>query len=143
MAFTLGQLALFAIVVVVLVGVPISVIPFVRRGPKDDLARPLELLHWGFWATIPTFALAMTLENFFPSGEPRNLLLELVANLLLAAFYGFAWLYWTALATLASRTGRSAPLWVAAGLATLAIGFVVSYVLMGNDVRAAIKTKQA
>lgn len=143
MAFSSAQLVFLALAVVVAVAVPLLVIPFVRRGPKNDLARPLKLLHWGFWSTIPTFALAMTVENFFPSGEARSMVLGLIANLLLVAFYGFAWLYWTSLATLASRTGRSAPIWVAAGLATFAIGFIVSYVIMGNDVRAEIKAKQA
>jgi hypothetical protein len=96
---------------------------FVRRGPKDDLARPLEFLNWGFWLTIMSFALAMAAQRFFPMTDGTSILRGLVANFLLVAFYTFAWLYWASLAVLVQRTRRSAAIWVAVGLVTLAIGF--------------------
>jgi hypothetical protein len=142
-AFTLGQSVYFAVALVILIGIPISVVPFVRRGPKEDLARPLKCLHWGFWLAILAFGVAMALEGFFPSAEPRSSLLDLAADLLLATFYAFTWLYWTSVATLARRRGRSALLWVALGLVTLAIGFVVTYVVIGKDARAALHPERA
>jgi hypothetical protein len=136
-------MAFLAVTLVVLIGVPLFVIPFVRRGPKDDLARPLKFLHWGFWLTILSFAISMTLETLLPSTEPRSPFTDLASNLLFAAFYFFAWLYWTSLATLSSRRGRSAPLWVAVGLITLAIGFVVTYIVMGKGTKTELNAKQA
>jgi hypothetical protein len=99
-----------------------------------DLARPLRFLHWGFWGSVLSFALAMGIDPLFAAsdaGSPPSI----ATYVLLAAFCVFAGFYWTALAVLAHRTGRSWILWVVAGLATLAIGFVVSYFLMTSRVR--------
>jgi hypothetical protein len=134
-------ISLVVIAVIVAVGIPLLVIPFVRKGAKDDLKRPQRCLHWGFWLTNASFAVAMALENFFPASEPRAVSIGLLANVVLIAFCASAWSYWASLAVLAQRTGRSAAIWVAAGLATLAIGFFVTYILMIRRVRAALKTK--
>lgn len=64
-----------------------------------------------------------------------QLLSDLVPYALLAVFLVCAGLYWTALGVLAHRTGRSAALWVVAGLATLGIGFVATYLLMVSRAR--------
>lgn len=141
MAVSLAQLALFAVAFVALIGVPILIIPFVRRGPKDDLVRPLRFLNWGFWLTVLSFALAIGAPRLYPVTNATAMLPGLVANLLLLAFYTFAWLYWTSLAVLAERRGRSAAMWVALGLVTLAIGFFATYILMSSQVRAALKPK--
>jgi hypothetical protein len=142
-AVSLSQLAFLVVALVVLIGVPLLVIPFVRRGPKDDLARPLKFLNWGFWLTILSFALAMVAQRFFPATDARSVLPTLVANLLLAVFYVFAWVYWTSLAVLVHRRGRSAAIWVTLGLVTLAIGFLATYILMASHVRTVLKTQAA
>jgi hypothetical protein len=104
------------------------------------LARPFRLLHWGFWGTNASFALAMAAQQWFIAHEPPpGISPAAVTNLSIAAFCGFAVCYWWSLGVLARRTGRSAPLWIVAGLATLAIGFFVTYVLMWRNVRAARK----
>jgi hypothetical protein len=140
---SLAQLALLAAALVALIGVPMLVIPFIRRGPKDDLARPFKFLNWGFWSTVLSFALAMAAPRFFPATDATAILTGLVANALLFAFYVSAWMYWTSLAVLAQRSGRSATIWVVVGLVTLAIGFLSTYILMAGRVRTVLKTKPA
>jgi hypothetical protein len=124
------QLAL----VLLAIGVLILAIRIVRASPNDDLARPLTFLHWGFWGSVLSFALPVGAEQLFAASD-APLLPIAVTNVLLAAFYVFACFYWAALGVLAQRTGRNWVLWVALGLATLAIGFIVSYVLMAGRVR--------
>jgi hypothetical protein len=115
MSNSLVQLALLLIAI----GVLALSIRVVRSSATDDLARPLRFLDWGFWGCNLSFVL-------LPS---------VVINVLLAAFYVFACFYWTALGVLAHRTGRSWVIWVVAGLATLALGFIASYILMASRVR--------
>jgi hypothetical protein len=100
-----------------------------------DLARPLRFLHGGFWGCILSFALAMGIDELFASSDTGSLP-SIATVVLLAAFCVFAGVYWTALGVLAHRIGRSWILWVVVGLATLAIGFIVTYVLMASRVRA-------
>jgi hypothetical protein len=100
-----------------------------------ELARPLRFLHWGFWGCVLSFALAMGVEPLFAVSGGSASLPSAVNNILLAAFAGFACVYWVALGVLAHRTGRSRILWIVLGLATLALGFVVSYILMVSRVR--------
>jgi len=96
-----------------------------------SLARPLRSLHIGFWGTNVSFGLAMGAEPVLRESAA----LPFVANALLAAFVVLVLLYWTALGVLAHRTGRNWIVWVVAGLATLAIGFFVTYALMVSRVR--------
>ena len=98
-----------------------------------DLARPLRFLHWGFWGCVLSFALAMGVDPLFAASGAS--LPTAVTGILLAAFAVFACVYWVALGVLAHRTGRSWILWIVLGLATLALGFVVSYILMVSRVR--------
>src|SRR5688572_1869624 len=121
--------------VVVLIGGPILSIRIVRSGAKEDLARPLTFLSWSFWGAIFSFALAMGAATLFETSA-GSLMPGVVANSLLIAFYLSACVYWTSLGVLAHRTGRSWILWIAAGLATLALGFVATYILMRSRVRA-------
>ena len=100
-----------------------------RNGP--NVARPLRTLHVGFWGSIVTFGLAMGVEPALGASAAA----PFVANALIAAFVVLALLYWTALAVLAKRTGRNWIVWVVAGLATFAIGFIVTYALMVSRVR--------
>jgi hypothetical protein len=100
------------------------------------LARPLRSLHWGFWGCVLSFALAVGVDPLLAAGGGGASLPSAVTNLLLAAFVGFACLYWVALGVLAHRTGRSWILWIVLGLAALALGFVVSYILMASRVRS-------
>lgn len=122
--------------VVVLIGGPILSIRIVRSGAKEDLGRPLTFLSWSFWGAIFSFALAMGAATLFETSAGTGLMPVVVANSLLIAFYLFACVYWTSLGVLAHRTGRSWILWIAAGLATLALGFVATYILMRSRVRA-------
>ncbi|HSC15286.1 MAG TPA: hypothetical protein VLI71_09235 [Gammaproteobacteria bacterium] len=126
MAMSMAELALL---LAVLVGVPVLSIRIVRSGLTDDLARPLKFLHGGLWGAILSFALAMGAGYLLtvPSG--------VVYNFLLAAFYVCACLYWTAVGVLAHRLQRSWILWVVVGLATLAIGFFATYILLAVRVR--------
>jgi len=100
-------------------------------GERRDLAQPLMRLHVGFWGCVVSFGLAMGADRLFGVG-----IAAAAADILLAAFVACALLYWTCLAILAHRTGRNWLLWVAAGLVTLAIGFVVTYALMVSRVRS-------
>jgi hypothetical protein len=100
-----------------------------------DLARPLRFLHWGFWGCILSFALAMGADPFFAASGAEASLPSAVTNVLLAVFAVFACFYWVALGVLAHRTGRNWILWIVLGLATLALGFIVSYILMVSRVR--------
>ena len=102
---------------------------------NDDLARPFKVLSWSFWGAILSFALAMGTATLFQSDDAAGVLPVLVANALLISFCVFAFAYWTSLGVLAHRTGRNWILWVAAGLATLALGFVATYILMRSHVR--------
>jgi hypothetical protein len=108
----------------------------VRRSPRDDLARPLKILHCSFWGCVLCSAFPIG-ADWLLATDAGPFVSSVVSNLFLAAFYVFACFYWSALAVLAQRTGRSWILWVVAGLATLAIGFFVSYVLMARHVRRA------
>ncbi len=106
----------------------------------NDLAKPLRLLHYGFWGTNASFALAMGAQQSFIGHEPPlGLSAAAVSTLLIAVFCAFTVCYWWSLGVLARRTGRNAALWIAAGLATLAIGFFVTYVLMWRNVRAPLQ----
>jgi hypothetical protein len=93
--------------------------------------RPLRSLHIGFWGSIVSFALVMATEPALGA----SVAMPVVANALLIAFVVLAILYWTALGVLAHRTGRNWIVWVVAGLATFAIGFIVTYALMVSRVR--------
>jgi hypothetical protein len=97
-----------------------------------NVARPLKMLHVGFWGSIVSFGLAMGVEPVLGASAAA----PVVANALIAAFVVLALLYWTALAVLAKRTGRNWIIWVVAGLVTLAIGFIVTYALMVSRVRS-------
>ncbi len=106
---------------------------------SPDLAGPFRLLHWGFWGTNVTFALAMYAEQWLTThAPPLGLSPAATTNLTIAAFAAFAVCYWWSLGVLAHRTGRNAAVWIVAGLATLAIGFFVTYVAMWRNVRAAL-----
>ena len=98
-----------------------------------DLARPLRFLHWGFWGCVLSFALAMGVDPLFAANGAS--LRSAVTGILLAAFAVFACFYWAALGVLAHRTGRNWIIWIVVGLATLALGFVVSYLMMASRVR--------
>lgn len=100
------------------------------NGP--NVAQPLKRLHVGFWGSIVSFGLAMGVEPALGASAAA----PFVTNALLAAFVALALLYWTALGVLAHRTGRNWIVWVVAGLATLAIGFIVTYGLMVSRVRS-------
>ena len=102
---------------------------------SDDLARPLKYLHWGFWGSVLSFALAMSVDPLFAASDAGAFLASVATNVLLAAFCVFACLYWTALGVLAHRIGQSWVIWLVAGLATLALGFIATYVLMATRVR--------
>jgi hypothetical protein len=93
----------------------------------------LRFLHWGFWGCLLSFALAMGVDQF--AATDTGSLPSVATYILLAAFCLFAGFYWTALGVLAHRSGRSWILWVVVGLATLAIGFIVTYILMASRVR--------
>ena len=126
MAMSMPELALL---LVVLLGVPVLSIRIVRSGPTDDLARPLKFLHGAFWGAILSFALAMS------AGYLQTVPSGVVYNFLLAAFYVCACFYWTAVAVLSHRLRRSWILWLAIGLATLAIGFFATYILLAIRAR--------
>jgi hypothetical protein len=98
-------------------------------GNRNDLAQPLMRLHIGFWGSILSFGLAMGADRLFGASAAA------AADILIAAFVACALLYWTCLGILAHRTGRNWIVWVVAGLATLAIGFIVTYVLMVSRAR--------
>jgi hypothetical protein len=132
MDVSLSQLVL----VVVLIAGPVLSIRVVRSGARDDLARPYQFLSVGFWGAVLSFALAMGAGALFERREATGSLPVLVTNSLLLVFYAFACAYWTSLGVLAHRTGRSWIIWVVAGLATLALGFVATYIIIGNDVRS-------
>ncbi len=109
---------------------------------SPDLAGPLRLLHGGFWGTIAAFALAMGAQQWLTTHEPPLGLSSAAAgNATIAVFAVLAVCYWCALGVLAQRTGRSPALWIVAGLATLALGFFVSYVAMWRNVRAALRRR--
>ncbi len=130
MRISLLQLALLPIAIgVLLLGVLI-----VRRSPEGDLARPLKFLHWGFWGSVFSSALPIGVDWLFAT-DAGPFLPSVVSYLFMAVFYVFACFYWAALGVLAQRTGRSWVLWVVAGLATLAVGFFVSYLLMTSRAR--------
>jgi hypothetical protein len=76
----------------------------------------------------------MGVDQLFAATDTGSLS-SIATYVLLAAFCVFAGFYWTALGVLAHRSGRSWILWVVAGLATLAIGFIVTYILMASRVR--------
>ncbi len=103
----------------------------------NDLPRPLTFLHCGFWGSIVTFGLAVGADPPFATSD-APVLPSAVANILVALFCMFAFIYWVALGVLAQRTGRNWVLWVALGLVTLAIGFIGSYILMATRVRGEI-----
>lgn len=127
MALSLPEIA---VVLVVLVGGPVLSIRTVRSGPTTDLARPLKVLHWGFWGAIVAFALAMGAGRLFSASGAASVPAEVVYDVLATAFYVCACFYWTAVGVLAHRLQRSWILWVAVGLATLAIGFFATYILL-------------
>jgi hypothetical protein len=102
-----------------------------------DLARPRRFLHWGFWGCLLSFALAMGIDPLFAPSDAAWLA-SIATNVLLAAFCVFAGFYWTALGVLAHRIGQSWILWIVAGLATLAIGFIVTYILITSRVRTEV-----
>jgi hypothetical protein len=108
----------------------------VRRTARDDLARPLKILHWSFWGCVLSSTLPISADWLFAT-DAAPFVPSVVSNLFLASFYVFACFYWAALAVLAQRTGRNWVRWVVAGLATLALGFFVSYVLMARHARKA------
>ena len=131
MSISLVQLALLLIAI----GVLALSIRIVRSGPTDDLARPLRFLHWGFWGCVLSFTGAIGADQLLAASDTGAFLQSVVTDVLLAAFCVFACFYWTALGVLAHRVGRSWVVWVVAGLATLALGFIVSYILMAGHVR--------
>ena len=106
--------------------------------PTENLARPLKYLHGGFWGCVLSFALAMGVGRLFPASDTA-----LLTNALLAAFFVCACVYWTSLGVLAHRLKRSAAIWVVAGLATLAIGFVATYLMMTSRVRRELQPSSA
>jgi hypothetical protein len=128
------SLPALAVLLVVLIGGPVLSIGAVRRSPIDDLARPLKFLHLAFWGAILAFALAMAAGRLFGASVSPPLLAG-VANVLMTAFYVCACFYWTAVGVLAHRLKRSWILCVSVGLATVAIGFFVTYVLLVIRVR--------
>ena len=130
MRMSLLQLALLPIAI----GVLLLSILIIRRSPNDDLARPLKFLHWGFWGCVLSSTLPIGVDWLFAT-DAGPFLPSVVSYFFIAVFYVFACCYWAALGVLAQRTGRSWVLWVVAGLATLALGFFVSYVLMVSRVR--------
>ena len=101
--------------------------------PTEDLARPLKFLHGGFWGCVLSFALAMGVGRLFPASDT-----SLLTNTLLVVFFVCACVYWTSLGVLAHRLKQSAAIWVVAGLATLAIGFIATYVMMASRARREI-----
>lgn len=103
------------------------------------LARPLRTLHVGFWGSIVSFGLAMGVEPTLGASAAALF----VADALVIAFVVLALLYWMALGVLAHRTGRNWIVWVVAGLATFAIGFIVTYALMVSRVRAGVSAGAA
>jgi hypothetical protein len=129
----LMQLALLFVAI----GVLLLSIRIVRRSPDDDLRRPLKLLHWGFWGSVLAFILAMGVDRLSAANVAEQFLPRaVVVNLFLAAFYVAACFYWASLGVLAHRIGRSSVIWVVVGLVTLALGFIVSYLLMASRVRS-------
>jgi hypothetical protein len=94
---------------------------------REHLARPLAFLHGSFWGCVASFALAMGVPRLFPVGDPA-----LLTNALLAVFFVCACAYWTSLGILAHRLRQSAVIWILAGLATLAIGFIATYLMMAR-----------
>jgi len=102
---------------------------------NSDLARPLKFLHWGFWGSVLSFALAIGVDPLFAASDASAFLASVVTNVLLAAFCVFAGFYWTALCVLARRIGQNWVIWLVAGLATLALGFIATYLLMARRVR--------
>ena len=132
MTMSLPELALL---LVALIGVPVLAIRIVRSGPTDDLARPLKFLHWGFWGAILGFALAMGADSLVTADDAASVLPGVATSVLAAAFYVCACFYWTAVGVLARRLQRNWILWVVVGLATLALGFFATYVLMAIRVR--------
>jgi hypothetical protein len=125
------QLALLLLAI----GVLVVSIRVVRSSPKGDLARPLKFLHWGFWGSVASFALAMAADRLFPASDAAALGSGFLTNALLAVFFVFACFYWTSLGVLAHRLGQSAAIWIVAGLATFAIGFIATYLMMGSRAR--------
>ena len=65
MDISLLQLALLLIAI----GVLALSIRIVRSSPKDDLARPLRFLHWGFWGCMLSFALAIGVGQLFAPSD--------------------------------------------------------------------------
>ncbi len=103
----------------------------------SGLTRPLKFLRWGFWGSIVTFGLAVGADPLFATSD-ASVMPSAVTNILVALFCVFAFIYWVALGVLAHRTGRNWVRWMALGLVTLAIGFIVSYILMATRVRGEI-----
>ena len=130
-----------AVVLIVLIAGPILSIGIVRRGGGDNLTRPLRFLHAGFWGAVLSFAFAMGTLRLLAETATAPAVAGATSNVLAAAFYVFACFYWTSLGVLAHRLRRSAALWVVVGLATLALGFIVSYVLMATRVRAELAAR--
>ena len=130
-AMSLPQVAL---ALIVLIGGPILCITIVRAGLDDDLARPLKFLHAGFWGAVLSFAFAMSTPKLLAATAVPPAVGGVASNVLASAFYVFGCFYWTSLGVLAHRTRRSTVLWIVVGLATLAIGFVVSYIAMATKV---------
>jgi NAD/NADP transhydrogenase beta subunit len=104
-----------------------------------NVARPLRTLHVGFWGSIVSFGLVMGTEPALGA----SVAVPFATNVLLATFVVFALLYWTALGVLAHRTGRNWLVWVVAGLATFAIGFIVTYALMVSRTRNGVSAGAA
>jgi hypothetical protein len=125
------QLALLLIAI----GVLLFILRIVRSSPNDDLKKPSRFLHGGFWGCVLSFAVAMGVDQLFTASDAGPNLPGVISALFLAAFYVFACFYWTSLGVLADRIGRNSAIWVVAGLATLAFGFIVSYILMSRHVR--------
>ena len=100
---------------------------------EGDLARPLTVLHSSFWGCVALFVAAMAVGRLFPASDTA-----LPTNALLAVFFVCACAYWTSLGVLAHRQKQSAALWIIAGLATLAIGFIATYALMARRTRRAM-----
>ena len=131
-----------AVLALVLIGGPILSVRVVPHGPKDDLGRPSRFLHWGFWGAILCFGLAMGADTLFAASPADSVPPIIASNVLMSVFYVSGCFYWTALGVLAHRLRSSWILWVVIGIATLAIGFVASYLMMASRVRIELATKE-